>query len=260
MGEHRNQGRNPNGGPQDRHEWAREMLGPYVLGALDVEEEKAVEWHLEECAACRDEERGLRETHERLAGASISASSVPADLKARILDALPGLSGHEGSEPARDGRQSPPRGALPGATRVGRAALAAAAMLLLFALGAVVYSAGVVGQTAETATLAPTEFAPGAGGELEVRGSGRNARASLEVWGMPETGPDEYYELWLGREGGRVSAGTFAVGGEGRGELSTLCPEVVGGYERAGITLERFPEEPRMDSARVVLRGDLQGS
>ncbi len=64
--------------------------------------------------------------------------------------------------------------------------------------------------------------------------------------------------MWLGKEGGRVSAGTFAVDDRGRGELSALCPEVAGGYQRAGITLEQFPEEPRIDSAKVVLRGDLQ--
>ena len=64
--------------------------------------------------------------------------------------------------------------------------------------------------------------------------------------------------MWLGKEGGRVSAGTFVVDDQGRGELSALCPEVAGGYQRAGITLEQFPEEPRIDSARVVLRGDLQ--
>jgi hypothetical protein len=35
---------------------------------------------------------------------------------------------------------------------------------------------------------------------------------------------------------------------------------VAGDYQRAGITLERFPEEPSIEDARVVLRGDLQGS
>jgi hypothetical protein len=84
--------------------------------------------------------------------------------------------------------------------------------------------------------------------------------ADLEVWGLPPTGSDEYYELWLGREGGRVSAGTFTVDDRGRGEISTLCPELAEEYQRAGITLERFPEEPSMDSARVVLRADLQGA
>jgi anti-sigma-K factor RskA len=251
MGEHGNQHGNTDRGSREGHAWAREMLGPYVLGALDQEEEKAVERHLEGCAACRDEECGLRETHQLFAGASIAASSPPPELKARVRDALPG---RDRRWPARV------RGALSGTARAGRGALAAAAVLLLFALAAVAYSMDMFDRTVETASLAPTDLAPQAGGDLEVRGSGPNMKASLEVWGLPETEPDEYYELWLGREGGRVSVGTFTVDDGGRGELSTLCPEVAGGYQRAGVTLERFPEEPRMDSARAVLRGDLPES
>ena len=73
----------------------RELLGPYVMGALDLEEERAVRLHLTRCAACRDEERGLRETHERLAGVSIAASFAPPDLKPRVLDAVAQGGGHE---------------------------------------------------------------------------------------------------------------------------------------------------------------------
>jgi hypothetical protein len=76
----------------------------------------------------------------------------------------------------------------------------------------------------------------------------------------PETGPDEYYELWFRKEDGCVSAGTFAVDEWGRGALSASCREVAGGYKRADITLEQFPEEPCIDSVRMVLCGDLQGS
>ena len=132
-------------------------------------------------------------------------------------------------------------------------------LLLLLPAGLVMaYSVGAFDRPEMTAALAPTELAPGAGGELEVRGSDSEVEANLEVWGLPETGPDEYYELWFGKEDGRVSAGTFAVDERGRGELSASCPEVAGSYQRAGITLEQLPEEPRIDSARVVLRGDLQ--
>jgi hypothetical protein len=245
--------REPNGDPREEHAWTRELLGPYVIGTLDPEEERAVERHLTGCVACRKEERELRETHERLAGASIAASSAPPALKARILGALPqrGRSwGATSAETARDGRDllSPAR----------RVVVAAVLLLLLPARLVMAYSVGAFDRPEMTAALAPTELAPGAGGELEVRGSDSEVEANLEVWGLPETGPDEYYELWFGKEGGRVSAGTFVVDERGRGELSASCPEVAGGYQRAGITLEQFPEEPRIDSARVVLRGDLQ--
>lgn len=242
--------REPNGKPREEHAWARELLGPYTLGALDSEEERAVERHLAACAACRDEERGLRETHERLAGASIAAASAPPDLKARVLDALP-ERGEPTTSGGRGGRSWP---------LARRVVAVAAAVLLLPAALLIAYSAGLFDRTETRATLAPTDLAPGAGGEVDVRGSGPNMEASLEVWGLPKTGPNEYYQLWLGRDDGRVSAGTFAVDDLGRGELSGLCPETVGGYQRAGITLEQFPEEPRMDSAKVVLRGDLQSA
>jgi len=236
--------RDPNGDSRGEHARERELLGPYVLGALDPEEERAVERHLGGCAACRNEERELRETHERFAGASIASSSVPPELKARILGALPRHGGAPSS----------------GTARVGRVALAVAAVLLLFAFAAVAYSAGLFGRAAETAMLEPTELAPGAGGELKVQSSGPNAEASLEVWDLPTTEPNEYYELWFGREGGRVSAGTFTVDDSGRGRLSASAPTLDGDYQRVGITLEEFPEEPRMDSARVVLRGNLRGA
>ena len=84
--------------------------------------------------------------------------------------------------------------------------------------------------------------------------------ANLEVWDLPEPGPDEYCELWFGKEDGCVSVGTFAVEDRGRGELYASCSEVDGDYQRAGITLEQFPEEPRIDFARAMLRTDLQGS
>ena len=54
---------------------------------------------------------------------------------------------------------------------------------------------GVLRPVDGEATLTPTELAPRAGGELKVRNSSPNAEASLEVWGKPQTKPEEYYEL-----------------------------------------------------------------
>ncbi len=236
--------------PGAEHRRTQDLLGPYVLGALEPNEQREVERHLGACAACREEERGLRETHERLAGAAIAGAAAPPRLKERILAALPPRNAAETPPAEEHGR---PR-------RTVLAAVAAAAALLVVALAAVAYSAWPF-DSAETASLAPTELAPGAGGEIEVESSGAGTEAELEVWGLPRTGPNEYYQLWFGREEGRISAGTFVVDDEGRGRLYTTCPKVAaGGYRRVGITLERFPEEPRRDSARVVLGGELRGS
>jgi anti-sigma-K factor RskA len=216
------------------HPRIRDLLGPYVLGALDPEEEWEVESHLRECAFCRDEERDLRRTHDYMADLAQTAEAPPPELKSRVLERLP----------RRGSRWIP---------------AAAAAVLCLVAVLAVAYSSGLFAGETTTATLEPTPLAPGAGGELQLRSSAPNTRATLEVWDLPPLERGEYYELWFGEERGRVSAGTFTVDEEGRGTLYMSVPSTVD-YERVGVTREKYPEEPRMDSARVVLGGELPES
>ena len=235
--------------PED-HSWARELLGPYVLGALDLEEEKAVGWHIAWCAACQEEERGLRETHERLSAASIAAASAPSYLKAHVFSALPA---HDGSETPTEVQ----RGSFRFTWRVGRMMMVAAMVFLMVALPAMAFSSGYFDQ-AKTVALKPTELASGAGGGVKVQGSGPNVQTNLEVWGLPQTGPDRYYALWFSNDEKRISAGTFTVDPDGRGKLSGSVPDLGSDYGRVSVTLEKSSEEPRVSSAKEVLSGTLQ--
>jgi hypothetical protein len=220
------------------HLEVRDLLGPYVMGALEPEEERQVEEHLERCAACREEVQDLRLAHERLMDLAHASEAPPPELKVRVMTGMP-----------RNER------------RPARLAAAVAAVLLVLAVLGVLYSSGFFdrGEVA-SATLEPTELAPGAGGELQVREEDPNAQAELEVWGLPRPGQDEYYELWFGEEGGRVSAGTFTVDAQGRETLYMSVPEDASHYEQVGITLEKFPREPRMSAAKPVLTGELDES
>ncbi len=216
------------------HPEVRDLLGPYVMGALGPEEEREVEEHLEGCASCREEARDLRLAHEGLVDLANTTEMPPPELKGRVIPRMP---------------------------RRGSLVAAAAVLGVLAVLGALLYSSGLFGRDqVASATLEPTELAPGAGGELRVREDDPNARAELEVWGLPRPGPNEYYELWFREEGGRVSAGTFTVGAQGRETLYMSVPEEASDYQQVGITLEKFPEEPRMSSAKAVLRGELDES
>ncbi|HSK99469.1 MAG TPA: anti-sigma factor [Rubrobacteraceae bacterium] len=222
------------------HSTVKDLFGPYLIGALQPEEARRVEEHLEACAGCREELRDLRSVHECLADLA-TAGTPPPDLKDRVISGLPRRASY----------------------RVPIAAAVAAVVLCTVVLGAL-YAAGLFGREAvASATLEPTDLAPRAGGELRVRESDPtdpNARAELEVWGLPRCDENEYYELWFGEEGGRVSAGTFRVDTDGRGTLYMTVPEEAGRYRQVGITLEEFPEEPRMNSAKVVLGGELRRS
>ena len=226
------------------HPETRNLLGPYVMDALGTQEERVVEVHLERCEDCKEEERDLRLAHERLADLAYATEAPPPDLKDRVVAGVP----HDmtGPEPRR---------------RVPAWAAVAASLCVLAVLGAV-FAFGVsdlfAPETATT-TLRPTELAPGAGGELRIESTSANTQAELEAWDLPPLEEGEYYELWFGKENGRVSAGTFTV--DERGEVTcdvTVPAETVGGYERVGITREKFPVEPSMDDAKVVLGGELR--
>ena len=223
------------------HPEARNLLGPYVMGTLGTQEERLVEEHLEGCEGCREEEQGLRMVHERLADLAYATEPPPPVLKDHFVAGMP----HRAQR-----RRVPPWWA------AGAAALCALALLgAVFALRQPDLFAP---ETAAT-TLRPTKLAPEAGGELRIESSSANTQAELEVWNLPRLGEDEYYELWFGKENGRVSGGTFTVDEGGRVTCYVTVPaETVGDYQRVGITRERFPVEPRMDNARVVLGGELR--
>ncbi len=220
------------------HSRVRDLLGPYVLGALEPEERLEVEDHLQVCARCTEEAQELRLTHDRLMDLASITETPPVGLKERVMERVP----------RRERRRVP-------------LAVVAAAVLCVLAVLVGLYSSTILEREAlASATLEPTDLAPNAGGELHLRKDDPNATAELEVWGLPRPGEDEYYELWFGTEKGRMSAGTFTVDADGRDTVYMSVPEEAGEYERVGITLEKFPEEPRISSAKVVLGGELRGS
>jgi hypothetical protein len=220
------------------HQELRSLLGPYVMGALGPEEEREVEEHLEGCVQCGNEVRDLRRTHERLVDLASATEPPPPELKDRVMAGMP----------RRETRRVP-------------FVAAVAVFGALAVLGVLLYSSGfLLRDEVASATLEPTELAPGAGGELQVQEDDPNARAELEVWGLPRPENDEYYELWFGKEGGRMSAGTFTVDDQGRETLYMSVPEDASGYQQVGITLEKFPKEPRISAARPVLTGELEES
>jgi hypothetical protein len=222
----------------EEHRRVRDLLGPYVLGALDPVEEMEVRHHLRQCPRCDEEERDIRQAHEYMTDLATAAETPPPTLKHRSLRATR--------------RRSIP---------VTPLAAVAAVLLVLLGLAAAYSSGFFATREAAATTLQPTELAPEAGGELRVDRADPNVQAELEVWNLPRLQQDEYYELWFGKENGRVSAGTFTVDESGRCTLQMSVPaETVGDYERVGITVEKFPEEPRMDEARVVLGGELRES
>lgn len=217
----------------NEHDRAWELFGTHLLGEASLEEEAELRAHLEGCPECRAELEGLRLAHESMQAASITP---PPELKRRVMGRLP----------RRRGR---------------RAAVLAAAALLVATLSAGLLSAGVIAPTEyATAPLEATALAPGAGGEARLRESGENVRVRLEVWGLPEQDPGEFYEVWFVRGEDRVSAGSFTVGPGGTAEVDASVPaRLAREFPAIGITAETAPGDPR-PSGKKVLGAELDGS
>lgn len=100
-----------------------------------------------------------------------------------------------------------------------------------------------------------TELAPGATGwaTLERQGDG-SVRVRLAMSGLPASGRDDFYELWLVGEGGRMSAGTFRSDGSAldRTFSAAADPAI---YPRLGITREPDDGDPAASTERMAASG-----
>ena len=212
-----------------------DLLGPYVMGTLEPYEEREVEYHLERCADCREEAQELQLAHERLADLAYSTGAPPEDLKARAVAGIP--------------RREASR-------RVPTWVAAVAAAFCVLAVLAVIITPDVFGGRAmASANLSPTGRAPGAGGEVSIRGTGENMEMRLEAWGLPPCKSEQYYELWLVEGDERVSAGSFSVGQSGRVEVTLSAPNFAASYPSVGVTAE-YDKDPTASHAKM-LSGEL---
>ncbi|HEY6689813.1 MAG TPA: anti-sigma factor [Rubrobacter sp.] len=218
---------------EDRFE---ELLGPYLLGELTVEEERELERHLEGCSGCRGELARTRQTHDLLRG--LAAGGPPPELKARVL--------------ARA------RGEIPATSR-GRWRLwvPAAALLAIAVLGAGLLWA-LTEDSSEGIPLTATVPASEGGGEVSGEVDGGNLQIELVVWGLPKLRKDEYYELWYAKEdGGRISCGTFRAQQGGQTTVNLTAPASAVSYPEIEVTREPDDGDPG-SSGEKVLVGDLR--
>jgi anti-sigma-K factor RskA len=219
---------------EDRFE---ELLGPYLLHQLTVEEEHELERHLEGCPRCRDELGRVRQTHALLR--ELAANEPPPELKGRVLARA------RGEASARLG------------SRWELWVPAAAALLVAGILGIGLFVA-ISGDSSSGVPLTATALAPGASGELRGEKVGENSRVELEVEDLPELQKHEYYEMWYATEDGeRISCGTFRVKSEGPTTVNLTAPALATSYPVIEVTREPDDGDPAV-SGRKILVGDIR--
>ena len=211
-----------------RHTATRDLLGAFALGAVDAEEAATVRAHLATCAECQAEMAELWLAVDSLPS-TIEPMEPPPALRDRIAAAIrtevasptpaaPAPSAAAAPESVTTIVPAPPVPELvrKPATFWSQATpwAAAAAILLLLSAGLLVWNLRLREQiqqatapVAETIALAPTDAAPGAGGEVTYLP--QDDLFILDVRDLPPLKPDQVYEVWLIGAEGPVPAGVF---------------------------------------------------
>ena len=257
-----------------------DALPAYVLGALDVEDQRLFELHLFVCAVCRAE----LATHQRTVGVlpyGLAAERPPAGARERLLV----RTRSEASEPPtvvplpiEDEAPTAPRPAAPpeaptvvdaaavpiegergsrGRARRGMLARLApigwaAALLFVVASGLLTYAWSATGPHASLqvellARLPGGQLltlhgtgVPTATARLYVVESGR--RAELTVDGLPPLLPDRVYQLWFAEPGQPIrTGGAFRVDPRGDAVVQVTIPTPLERVRAVAVTQEPAP-------------------
>ncbi len=184
-----------------------------LAGDLDAQTDA----HLRGCAACRAAGAGLDQLSVRLAEPAVWEAPSPAladDVLAAITAAAHGTAptaapGSPGTATGDHGRPTP-RPARPWR----RAVLAIAAALLVVAGAVALVGRGPGDGPDWQVALEATSAAPRAVAEAKGWNTATGVRIELDVSGLPPSGDDAYYAMWLTSPDGRhVPVGTFRDSG-----------------------------------------------
>lgn len=226
----------------------REELGGYLLGALEPSEADHVRLHLEGCEACSRE-------HDRLAAVGRALSFLQ-----RPQEALPTLPATLETDVMRglaresDRRARAPHGGWRGALgHLGRRPALAGAFAGCVATVAVLALAGAFsGGAAPMQTVALSSPGSPARADARLSSDASGTQVRLRIRGLAPTRPGEIYEVWLVREDGRVSAGTFTAEAADEVRLTLTTAARPSAYDRIGITREPDGLDPARNGPNVL--------
>jgi len=226
-----------------------DLLPAYVLNSLEAEEAQRVEAHLSSCLICRNESNAFRLVTAQLSFAAPLATPSP-DLKNRLTERVQATR----PEP-RPVAQAPARSwserLLP--------AWSFASLFLIFALAGfnlflwqrfsqreVATSAGGM----RAVPLSAAEPSSRATGYVLISADGDSG--ALVVDGLPPLGKSQQYQLWLIRDGQRISGAIFSTDERNYGGTRIRAPRSLLDYSAVGITIEPAGGSPQPTGPKVL--------
>jgi anti-sigma-K factor RskA len=250
------------------------LAAAYVLGALEPEERRAFEAHVEGCDACADEIRSLRHVTDVLAR-SVPQRTPPAALRARVLESIvPGAAPRKVRQPSRLSGWLPLAAAVVAAVGLGAYAwqLQSRVRGLEARLDSAERRASVaerdVADARRTAGEAQAAMAVLAAPDLvRIELSGQppaaNARARA-LWsrnrgmvftaaGLPHAPEGRVYQVWVVTAGGPISAGLMTPDPAGRAEAFFNTPPDIPQPVAVAVTLEPAGGMPAPTGERYLI-------
>jgi anti-sigma-K factor RskA len=233
-----------------------ELIPAYALDCLDEPDAQVVAEHLEACTSCRAEFEAYRGIAAELPLAAPEAAP-PAGLKAELFRQIAARA-----EPIPAPRPLTFWQRLSASlSRVLRPGWGLASLAVILVLGASnvimwqrVNELEQVRRDWIQVSLHGTEAAPDASGLLVLNRDG--TRGTLVVENLPDLDKAHQYQLWLIKDGQRISGGVFSVRWNGYGSLWVDSPEPLNHYTAFGITIEPAGGSPGPTGAKV-LGGDF---
>jgi anti-sigma-K factor RskA len=230
-----------------------ENIPAYALGALDADESRALEAHLQTCPACRAEMEHYRQVGENLLLANPPQPPSPA-LRKRLQGRLP--SAHK----------APRRRLAWSFSQLGLAAvvllmLASSVFSILEVRSLRAQQARVDQQLQNSQTALAMLTYPGVT-TVSLQGTGvvgtllldkDHNFALLTVWYVPELQADQTYQVWLiDPQGGRTSGGLFQPELDQPFTSATIIsPEKLENYTGLGVTVEPAGGSPQPTGERL---------
>jgi anti-sigma-K factor RskA len=205
----------------------RELLGGYVLGALEPDEAEALERHLEACPRCRREHAELASVPPLLGmldTPETATATPPPELEEAVLDRF--ARERRRPEPAR--RRLRWRGWAPRVGVAGAVAAVVAALVL----------AGVFSPDGDDKAFGHVALRGGGGAKAyaDLHALRAGTGVNLRVRGL-SGGRGRVYELWCVEDDGSwISGGTFRVDERGKAHVSLTSAARPGEYERMLVT------------------------
>lgn len=242
------------------HDDLRIGLGSYALGNLDPAEHETIRVHLETCAECRAELALLQPLPDLLTltrGAAADPVEASSLLEQRVLEDRRQTATTHGRVAPSTGR----RQRLPWARRPRLAVASVGALAGVVATLGVLATTGSIGGDgaggATTVALRSASPATTDAATARIVATATGSRVRLDA-SLPPTRGSEVYELWFVNPRGRVSAGTFRVGPDGRARTDLGVAAGTQGFGRIGITREPDADDPARNGT-TVLSGALAG-